>query len=238
MSALKYGRLPGAVPVGIQSLPHYVAGALPKAPASVPPPVLAEWGMLGNDEFGDCGVAGIEHVFMAVAADVGATEKFPTDKQTVSYYLKYTGGQDSGVVLSDFLAYVRKHGYYGHKLAAFAPVGVHDVPTLQFALWAYDAVYCGITVTEQMMADFQAGRPWTMESLNSPVDGGHCVPIVGYDSQYLYIVTWGAIQKIAYSAWHHMSEEAWALILGEHANGDGHGLSLKALQADLDKVAK
>lgn len=238
MSALKYGCLPGAVPVGLEMLTHYVAGALQKAPAAVLPPALADWGMLGNDQWGDCGVAGVEHVFMAVAESVGAAETFATDKQTVSYYLEYTGGQDAGVVLADFLGYVRKRGYYGHKLSAFAPVGVHDVPTLQFAVWAYDAVYCGITVTQQMQADFQAGQPWTMESLDSPVDGGHCVPIVGYDSQYLYIVTWGRVQKVAYSAWHHMSTEAWALIVGEHAKGDGHGLALAALQADLDKVAK
>lgn len=238
MSAFKYGRLPGAVPVGLELLPHYVAGALPKAPAAVPPPTVDVWGMLGNDEFGDCGVAGLEHAIMAVLAALGLTGTPATDKEAISYYLRYTGGQDAGVVLADFLGYVRKHGYYGHTLTAFAPVGVHDVPTLQFALWAYDAVYCGITVTEQMEQDFQDGKPWTMESVDSPAAGGHCVPIVGYDTEYIYIVTWGKVQPIAYSAWHHMSDEAWALIVGEHAKGDGHGLALAALQADLDKVAK
>ena len=61
----------------------------------------------------------------------------------VSYYLAYTGGQDSGVVLSQFLAYVRQHGFYGHSVAAYAPVAVHDVPTLCFAIDAYDFAYVG-----------------------------------------------------------------------------------------------
>lgn len=237
MSQFKYGRLPARRLVGVKDLGHYAAGSLPKAPASVAVPGVTAWGMLGNDDYGDCGVAGYGHLLMAGAAATGTVQEFPTDQQTVDYYLRYTGGQDDGVVLSDFLAYVRKNRYYGHTIAATAPIDVHDVPTLQFAVWAYDAAYAGITVTKRMEADFQAGRPWTMESLESPDAGAHCVPVVGYDSLYVYVVTWGRVQKVTWSAWHHMAAEAHAVITDEQANGDGRGLNLAALQADLDKVA-
>lgn len=235
---LKLGRNPGTVPVGLGLLTDYVAGTLPKAPAKLATPSINKWGMLGNDKYGDCGVAGLEHLFMAVASDTGETETFSDDKQAVSYYLTYTGGQDTGVVLSDYLAYVRKNSYYGQTVSSYAPVGVHDIPTIQTAAWLYDAVYTGIEVTAQMQEDFGNHQPWTMESLESEVLGGHCVPIVGYDSNYLYIVTWGAVQAVAYPAWHIMSSEAWAVIVGEHATGDGHGVNMAALQADLNKVAK
>ena len=46
----------------------------------------------------------------------------------------------------------------------------------------------------------------------------------------------GQVQPIAYSAWHHMSEEAWAVITGELVGGNEHGVSLKALQADLKRL--
>jgi len=233
-----YGRLPGQVPVGLHDLTHYAPGRLPKAPASAAVAAIADWGILGNSKYGDCGVAGLQHQFMADAADTKLTEKFPTEQQCVDYYLHYTGGKDSGVVLSDYLAYVRQHGYYGHKVTAYAPVAVRDVPTLQFAVWAYDAAYTGITVTEQMETDFADGQPWTLESLDSPAAGGHCVPIVGYDSQYLYVVTWGKVQPIAYSAWHYMADEAWAVLTGELAAGDGHGLAIDALTADLNRLKK
>lgn len=236
MSALKFGRLPGRVPAGLRELGFYAAGPLPKAPAAMPVPDLNDWQVLGNDQYGDCGVAGLQHLFMADAADTGKTEAFPTEDQTVAYYLDYTQGQDGGVVLSDYLAHVRQNGYYGHTVSAYAPVNVHDVPTLQFAIWAYDAAYTGIAVTQQMQKDFQIGEPWTLESLESPVLGGHCIPIVGYDSQYLYAITWGEVQAIAYSAWHYMAEEAWAVITGELDHGDGHGVSLQALQADLTRL--
>lgn len=236
MSALKLGRLPGRVPTGLRELGFYAAGPLPKAPARMPVPQVGDWQMLGNNEYGDCGVAGLQHLFMAAAADTGATEAFPTTEQAVSYYLDYTGGQDGGVVLADYLAHVHTNGYFEHTVTAYAPVAVHDVPTLQFAIWAYDAAYCGIAVTEAMQQAFAAREPWTLEVLDSPVLGGHCIPIVGYDSTYLYAVTWGQVQPIAYSAWHYLSEEAWAVIPGELADGDGHGISLRALQADLTRL--
>lgn len=238
MPNYRLGRLPGQVPVGLRGLPYYAAGPLPKAPASVAVPVVADWGILGNQTYGDCGVAGLEHGFEAAAADTDHAEAFPDQQQCVDYYLTYTGGQDSGVVLSQFLAYVRQKGYYGHTVSAYAPVSVHDVPTLQFCVDAYDFAYCGITVTQAMMDAFDAGQPWTTEMTQGQPLGGHCVPAVGYSDEYLTIVTWGKAQQIAWPAWHQMAEEAWAVLTGElvSAGDDGHGIDLAALQADLSRL--
>lgn len=246
MTAYKFGRLPGVVPVGLKDLTFYAAGWLPKPPASAAVPSVpaqddgTPWGVGGNDEYGDCGVIGLDHGFMAVAADTSENESFPAVSEVVDYYFTYTGGQDSGVVLSDFLAYVKANGFYGHTVQAYAPVSVRDIRTLQFATWAYDFCYTGIQVTQAMMDAFGAGEPWTLDAaLDSPI-GGHCVPIVGYDSAWLYLVTWGKVQKLAYSAWHHIAEEAWAVLVGEEvaAGTDGHGLNLAALQADLNRLGR
>lgn len=236
----KYGRKPAHFPVGLRTLDRYAAGPLPAAPASVTVPSVAAWGMLGNDTYGDCGVAGIDHGFMAADADLLEPVLSEADQDVVNYYLTYTGGQDSGVVLSDFLAYVKQHGFLsGHTVAAYAPVAVHDVPTLQFAIDAYDFAYAGITVYQGMEQAFAAGLPWDLASVSGDVAGGHCVPVVGYDSSWLYCVTWGQVQKIAYPAWARIAEEAWAVITGEVATAgtDGHGINLTALQADLSKLA-
>lgn len=246
-SNLKLGLNPGYKPVGLQELPFYAAGALPKAPTKVAVPTVAvqsdgtKWGMDGNDQYGDCGVAGINHGFMADASITAETEKFPDDQAIVDYYMTYTGGQDSGVVLADFLKYVQAKKFSdAHTITAYAPVAEHDVPTLHFAISTYGFVYTGITCTAQMQEDFQNGKPWTLESVESEVEGGHCIPLVGYDSKYLYAVTWGGVQPIDYSAWHYMSTEAWAVITGEFVakGGDNRGVNLAALKADLSKLAK
>lgn len=235
----KLGRLPGKIPVGLHDFTTYVAGSLPRPPAEVVVPSVADWTMLGNDRYGDCGVAGLEHIFMADAMIAHEAEQFPSTAEAEQFYLAYTGGQDSGVVLSDYLAYVRAHGYLGHSVDSFAPVAVHDVPTLQFAVWAFGAAYTGIVVTQAMQETFAAHQAWGMATLNSQVLGGHCVPIVGYDDTSLFIVTWGEIQEITYPAWHQMSDEAWAVVTGEFVarGGDGRGVTLAALRADLDRLA-
>ena len=71
---------------------------------------------------------------------------------------------------------------------------------------------------------------------SGPVIGGHCIPIIAYDSTYLYAITWGSVVAISYPAWAFMAQEAWAVISGELAAGDGHGINLAALQADLSKL--
>jgi hypothetical protein len=241
----KLGALPGHVPNGLCDLTWYVAGALPAAPLEVKVPVPPKnadgtaWGMDGNDTYGDCGVAGVHHIDMAVDLGLRTNLLGLTAQQVVNYYLKYTGGQDNGVVLSDFLGYVEKNTFYGRKLAGYAPVSISDLATLRFTVNAYGGAYTGIQVTDLMMNASNAGQPWTAADFqNGQVEGGHCVPIVGYDSTNLYVITWGMVQAIQYSAWHLISTEAWATIWGEIPAGglDGHGVNLAALKADLNKL--
>ncbi len=238
---MKLGRLPGHVPNGLRDFTWYVAGALPTAPLSVHPPVPDQaadgtlWGVDGNDQYGDCGVAGIHHGDMTVDLICRRGKLQVTAEQIVQYYLKYTGGQDTGVVLADFLAYVRKTGFFIRKLDAYAPVSINDLATLRFAVSAYGYAYTGIQVTDLMMQAFQNGQPWTATDFqNGQVEGGHCIPLVGYDSQNLYAVTWGRIQAIQYSAWHLMAEEAWACIWDEM--NTIAGFNKAALVADLGKL--
>jgi hypothetical protein len=235
---MKLGRKPALIPASLRDLAYYAAGPLPTPPAAVPVPAIADWQVLGNDTVGNCGTAGLEHGMMAAAAADKENEGFPTASEAVSYYLDYTGGQDNGVVLSQYLAYVKQQKFYGHAVAAYAPVSVSDIATLQFAVDAYDFAYAGITVYDAMMQATQNGQPWTMATAAGSIAGGHCVPIVGYDDQYLYVVTWGAVQAIAYPAWHRIAEEAWAVLTGEitAAGTDGHGINLGALQADLNRL--
>lgn len=241
--SFKFGLNPGHIPVGLRDLTYYAAGDFPRPPVSVAVPTVqaadgTPWGMDGNDQYGDCGVAGVNHGFMAVDSILDYMFPSPSDQEIVDYYLTYTGGQDSGVVLADFLGYVKSKGFFGHVVEAYAPVAVHDIPTLMFAVDAFDFAYTGITVTDKMMTAFKAGKPWTLGDVSSPVDGGHCVPIVGYDESGFQVVTWGRVQTVSYPCWHFISTEAWAVIPKEFAdkNSDGRGINLAALQADLAKI--
>jgi hypothetical protein len=228
------------MPTGLRTLDYYAAGPLPRPPAELEVPTVAHWGMLGNTSKGNCGVAGCEHVFMADAAVSGKKETFPDAQECVGYYLQYTGGQDAGVQLATFLLYVRKNGYYGHRVEAFAPVHVNDLQTLRFATFAYGAIYLGIVVTTAMQNTFREQGVWQVATLESTVLGGHCVVGVGYDDVGIDVVTWGGIQKLTYAAWAEMSRygdtEAFALLTGELDNGDGRNINYATLQRDLNRL--
>lgn len=236
MTARLYGKRAALFPALIRDIEHYFAGSLPKAPAKVEIPANVPWGMDGNDRYGDCGVAGFKHGLQNTAVTAAKAVRLPTDQQVVDYYLTYTHGQDTGVVLSDFLKYVESDEFFGHTVEAYAPVDFRHIPNLQFAIWAYTFAYTGIAVTPEMQEAFQAGQPWELETVLGEPEGGHCIPLVGYDSQYLYAVTWGALQPIAYSAWAHIADEAWAVITGDLAADDLHGLNLDALKADIARL--
>lgn len=232
------GCLPGKIPVGLCHLTYYVAGDLPKAPAKVDVPEFGDWGMLGNDRYGDCGIAGLEHGFEVDQTITHESEREISAAEAIEYYLDYTNGIDSGVVLADYLAHVREHGYYERTVSAYAPIAVHDIPTLQTAVWLYGFAYCGITVTADMQKAFGERAPWDSQACSGAIVGGHCVPIVGYDDHFLYVITWGGVQAITYSAWHGISTESWAVITGEFEarHGDGRGVSITALKNDLNKL--
>lgn len=243
-----YGRKPALIPAQLHDLTYYFAGALPAAPASVAVPVVpaqpdgTPWGMDGNDKKGNCGIAGLNHGTMAVASALGNTHFHPAnDTECLEYYAVYDGGQDNGVVLSSYLTYVSQqpNGFYGQLVEEFAPVSVSDIKTLQFSTWAYGFAYAGITVTEAMEQAFSNGEPWTQADWNSPVAGGHCVPVVGYDAANLYVVTWGQVQAVQYSAWSYIADEAWAVILNDEltAGDNGRGLNVAALKSDISKLS-
>ncbi len=227
------------MPTGLRTLTYYAKGALPRAPEAMTAPT-ADWGMLGNNHYGDCGVAGLQHGFQAAAVDTHKKTFLPTAQQAVAYYLHYTHGQDSGVALMTYLLYVHKVGYYGNKVQAFAPVTPKDIPTLKFVTNAYDFTYLGIVVTTLMEKAFATRQPWKSSTLRGNILGGHCVCGVGYDDLGITVVTWGGIQKLTWAAFQEMERigdaEAIAVITGEIDEGDGHGIAYATLVEDLAKI--
>lgn len=242
----KYGCLPAQFPGALKDLTYYAAGPLPTAPPSVAPPTpptavadaSGPWGILGNDRYGDCGVAGLQHGFEADASATHESLAWPTDQQATEYYLHYTGGQDSGVVLSAYLNYVRQNKYYNNSVALFAPAQVNNIPVLQTGIYLYDFLYTGIAVTDVMEQEFGNGQAWDSAGASGTIVGGHCVPLIGYDDQYLYCITWGRVQPITYPAWHSIASEAWAVLTGEllARHGDGRGINVSALRQDLSRI--
>ena len=179
---------------------------------------ITAFGMLGNDRLGDCGVAGRYHVDMTTAVGAGQPVPSFTDQQVEQEYLAYDNGQDSGVVLADYLLWCYQQG----KIKAFAPVD-HSKPDECDGLMAAGfGLYIGVNLGDADEGAFGSEQPWV--GAGNPPDPslGHCVVVVKAAAVggMRTVVTWGALQE-ADNAWFAAAEqgghfdEAWLVVTTE-----------------------
>ena len=210
---------------------------------------ISNWGMLANDNVGDCVFAGADHETILWTAEGTGTPAMFTDSNTLSDYSAVTGynpndpNSDNGTEVRTVLQYRQKTGMIDslgrrHKIGAYLALDNTNVNELKEAVYLFGAVGIGINFPDSAMSQFDAGKPWSVVK-NSSIGGGHYVPIVGYDSNYIYCVTWGKIQPMTYSFFTTYCEEAWAILSTEFLNGKGvspEGFNLSQLQADLTAI--
>ena len=187
----KLGKLDPKRPSGLHMLAFYQSNPLPPAPESVVVPSVPNWGMLGNDKYGDCTFAGIVHARMANANVLEISEQFPDDTEVEQAYLNYTNGKDVGAVEADLLNYWKNNDIFGKKLSAFAPTDHADQDELRSVIASYGLVYVGVQMPGVAQQQFINNQPWalTHTPADNQIEGGHCVVIVGYDKDYAQCIT-------------------------------------------------
>lgn len=238
-TALFKGKLP-AQPARPRLLLKPALGplGLPAAPAAVDYYVIPSIGMLGNDGAGDCVEAGVGHVVEQDSQYATGVEQVVSTANAISFYSVLTGYDptqtaadgsnptDQGTVVQDALDYWRKTGVFtdsagkAHKIAAFAAVDLTDWTEIENAVSLFGQVILGFNFPESAMDQFNAGQPWTVVK-GSPLDGGHCVVLVGYDADWLYVLTWGVVQKMARAFWTKYVDEAWVVVTQDTINAEG-----------------
>ena len=244
------GRQPAIRPVGLRMLSAYAP--LPPAPATFNHVrSFDNWQMLGNgpdptltvhggQPVGDCGFAGAVHLEMATAAETNDSVTWPDSDDVVSAYLAYNNGADRGVALANLLACWRSSGLFGRKISAYAPVPVHDLSELWAACNIFGALYIGIAVPAVAQQQFAQGLPWDLTHTSRDYDivGGHCVVITARTETGGTVVTWGQEQPFTNEWLSTYLEEAWAVVTPEQieADGNGFGLDMVQLRADLDRL--
>lgn len=244
---MKLGKLPARKDAIKFKLSTFVdKAALPKRPAKFGHQglVTEPWGVLGNDNAGDCVWAGAAHETMLWCKTAGVTAHFD-DHSVLSDYSIVTGynpadpNTDQGTDMAVAASYRRKTGVVDaqgkrHQVAAYLEIAVGDIEQIKLATYLFTAVGIGFNFPTSAMTQFNAGKPWTVVK-GSRIDGGHYVPVCGYDSRYLYVVTWGKVQKMSLGFAEKYMDEAVAYVSLEMLTGGKslEGFDAAALQADL-----
>ena len=242
---LRLGRLPEDRSKPRLALAPHLRATAPPASADWYSRVRA-WGMLANDQWGDCVFAGNGHIVEQQTALGEGDETIVTDTEALAEYSAVTGFNpdagppgsnptDQGALVQDGLADLRKNGLAGQKIAAFARVTQGNQTEMKTALAELGCVSLGVNLPQSAMDQFNAGQPWTVSG-DATILGGHCIIATGYDAQYVYIVSWGKVVPAAWAWLAAYCEEAWAVVSPMWAGEGGkdpEGVDLSGLGAEF-----
>ncbi|MDE2102623.1 MAG: hypothetical protein KGL39_35585 [Patescibacteria group bacterium] len=226
---------------------------LPAPPPSTNHRAGIVWPMMANDTTGDCTIACVGHMIQEWTTLNGVSLVL-TDQQVLATYSALTGYDprqtqpdgsnptDKGAVITDVLDAWRQSGIQGNQLGAYVSLGVTNHADVIEAVYLFGSIDCGVNLPAAWQgADvWDAPSRWHLFHRWAPGSwGGHCVPIVDYDAQYLYAVSWGQVVPVSYAAWDMYFSEAYALLDMAWFNGQKvapNGFDLEALTADLQAV--
>lgn len=209
-----------------------------------------DWGMLGNDTVGDCVFAGGDHETMLWTQEGGHQAHFTPstalgDYSAVTGYDPRSPASDQGTDVRTALKYRAAKGLVDvagrrHKIGAFVALEPGNQAHVKEAVNLFDAVSVGFEVPSYAMDQFSAGKPWAVMSGSQSIEGGHYVPAIGYNASWLYVVTWGRVQRMTWGFFAKFCDEAWLLLQSEFlkAGRSPDGFDLATLKADLAQLGK
>lgn len=200
---------------------------LPTAPIIDAAPALS-YPMDGNDTVGDCVVAGWDHYRQVVSQLLTGTGQNFTQAEIWAFYktqnpnfdpagTSQTNGpgssSDGGMNIQTFLEYLVAQKY----ILGFAKIDQKNPQQMMAAIYIGLAIITGVTLDQAQMQQFSSGT-WDVVA-GSPVDGGHCIPLVGYQSANLATcVTWGALINCTENFILKQMNEAWFVLTQYHVD--------------------
>lgn len=235
------------------AIARHLAALGPPPPTSTDyvSPMLAQCGgnlgMFLNDQLGDCVCADSAHQVMLHTAN-GGQIVIPTDADVLALYEAVGGykpgdsSTDQGCDETSMCEYLMTTGLSGQKSAGSGPIDPQNLDHVRWAVQLFGACRLGVVVDSQMESQYSSGQPWTTPAdPNDQSAGGHDVPVVKYDADYAYVITWGKVQPVAWSlmAQQAFLEEAHAEVWPEFIANTGsapNGLNLQQLLSDLPIV--
>jgi hypothetical protein len=197
--------------------------AMPKTPFGYGT-IFSDWGMLGNDNVGDCAVAGPDHEVMLWNKLAKHPVEFTT-ANTLSDYSAITGydpndpNTDQGAYVRDVYNYRRTTGLIDkvgkrHKIEAFVQIDAKDWEMMITCVWTFGCVGMGFEVPDSIWD--QIGGIWTVVPGSQNI-GGHYVPVVGTQEpqKECSVVTWGKKQRMSREFYEAYNDEAWVPLTKE-----------------------
>jgi hypothetical protein len=215
------------------------------------------WGMLGNDEFGDCFWASAAHETMALAHLGGRPVPTFSTESVLSSYCSYLGiqrkalnektdeGTDArqGAKARATLGVADAHewdnhyqepGATGHRIGAYLFDESRDPDKIRSAIYTFGAVEVCVNLQAAQQETFSQGF-WEYDP-KSKIDGGHAITGCYVKDGKIYLVSWGGEIEVGDEFFDKLVQTVIVYISGAQLDAAGvtpNGLNKAALVAAL-----
>lgn len=194
--------------------------------------------MFGNDQYGDCVIAGRGHQTLRFE-HVEQGKILPiTDADILKEWRLENGNTEDGLYILDSLNLWRKKGWTAagknYKIRAFAEVNPQNLSEVKRTIYSDIGIMTGFSLPDSWSDEFSKGKPWSNTKLPPDPYNGHCVLIVGYSKQYLTCITWAKRQKMTWPFFQRYCDEAYGVIDATNSRS----VNEQVLGELLDKVHK
>jgi len=195
-----------------------------------------DWGVMGNDRHGNCTTVTAAHIILAWRANELNDTKRISDNAVIEL-AREIGGLN-GFSILERLRLWRKRQFWATALWAFVDVNPQDQREVAIAINSFGAADVGVNLPNAWRSadvwDTGEGAAYRPGSW-----GSHSVPLVGYNANYVYAVTWGEVVAMTWAAVERYCDEAYALLSPDWLAQDSaspSGFDLCQLHADLHAI--
>lgn len=186
------------------------AGALPTAPSSCdysPKAAAVLTDIYGNDELGDCVIAGGYHIVGVETGNAGTafhatSSQIVHDYSAIGGYVPGNPSTDQGCDLATALAYWEKTGFANKtKLLGHIAIDATNQAEVELACYLFENLYFGMALPDAWVNPFPSGNGFTWNTAGKPdPENGHCVMGFGYNTSGVLIDSWGMNGTLTWAA--------------------------------------
>lgn len=209
------------------------------------------WPMLANDRYPCCTSAAAGHM-VHHWTEVNGHLVLLTEQNIIDAYQALSGGSGKdGVSMLEALKYWRKTGIGDHKIHSFVKARLSRAE-LKCVVHLFGSAYVGLDLPNFAYSSDPSidpatipAIPWNLSTAHSPEDSkpqesnGHCVAAVGYDTEFVYVVTWGILKTMSWEFYEKYAFESFAVLSHDWVNDAKlcpSGFDLTILERDLNLV--
>jgi hypothetical protein len=209
-----------------------------------------------NDQWGCCTCSGDANIIQGITTYGLGVEAVVPDSDVLKAYEKSgfnpndgppgENPTDQGWTCADALAYLKKTGMAGHKIAAYGQVGYTDHAKMQLCLYEFGYASFGVNLPQSAEDQFNAGgqsgkmAEWTVTRSGSNIIGGHCIIACGYTPTGPVIWTWGSPVQLTWAWVDTYVAECWPVISQDWLNAtsekDPAGVNKAALASEWESA--